>query len=212
MLRRRLQMAGNGGVPEWRQHLQPCEYIKGDGNSYIDTKVISDLLTDIEVIADLTDVNDGYLIGARKGGTEHLALYVTGGTEIIWLPWNGISSGNLKHFDYSNKINAQISKSPKKCSVNNVELTYTNSIPNNNHSLLIFKDTNTAAGNYFKGGIQQVNTNLYKMLSCYVIDEYEDNKGNVCSSGVSGMVDVLTGIFYTNDGTGTFSHGGDIEI
>lgn len=54
--------------------------------------------------------------------------------------------------------------------------------------------------------------NIINMIPCYVIDEYTDNKGNVCGSGVAGMVDTLTGVFYTNDGTGVFSHGADINI
>lgn len=60
--------------------------------------------------------------------------------------------------------------------------------------------------------IYNCESNLFNLLSCYVIDEYTDNKDTLCSSGVAGMVDVNTGIFYTNDGPGQFSHGTDINL
>ena len=52
------------------------------------------------------------------------------------------------------------------------------------------------------------------MYSCYIKSgqTYTDNKGNICPAGTCGMYDVVNNVFYTNDGTGTFSKGADIII
>ena len=62
--------------------------------------------------------------------------------------------------------------------------------------------------------IWYIETNTFRLLPCYVKGgkTYTDNKGNVCGAGTCGMYDVVNHVFYTNDGTGTFSKGGDINI
>ncbi|MBO7715565.1 MAG: hypothetical protein J6S85_18525, partial [Methanobrevibacter sp.] len=54
----------------------------------------------------------------------------------------------------------------------------------------------------------------YTFQPCYVKSgkTYTDNKGNICPAGTCGMYDVVNNVFYTNDGTGTFSKGADINI
>ena len=52
------------------------------------------------------------------------------------------------------------------------------------------------------------------LYPCYVkIDKvYENNKGIICPAGTCGMYDVIGSLFYTNAGTGIFTHGADINI
>lgn len=58
------------------------------------------------------------------------------------------------------------------------------------------------------------NNVTYTFQPCYVKtgETFVDVKGNTCSAGTPGMYDVVNHVFYTNDGTGTFSHGADINI
>lgn len=58
------------------------------------------------------------------------------------------------------------------------------------------------------------NNVTYTFQPCYVKSgkTYTDQHGNTCPAGTCGMYDVVNNVFYTNDGTGTFSHGADINI
>lgn len=60
--------------------------------------------------------------------------------------------------------------------------------------------------------IWYIETNTFKLLPCYIKtgQTYTDNKGNTCTAGTAGMYDLVNNVFYTNDGTGTFTHGADI--
>lgn len=98
---------------------------------------------------------------------------------------------------------------------NNGNKILNNTLPQNNTDKLylfcrLINGTINAAGTNIK--IRQFETNLFNYIAAYVLDEYEDNKGNLCPADVAGMVDVNTGVFYTNDGSGNFTHGADINI
>lgn len=62
---------------------------------------------------------------------------------------------------------------------------------------------------------QVVSNNItYTLQPCYIKSgqTYTDNKGVECTAGTAGMYDLVNNVFYTNDGTGTFSKGADINI
>lgn len=219
MLRRRLQMAGTGGgVPEWRQHLQPCEYLETDGNCHIIINSNINEITDIHLKGKSINSSSSYIFGANKKNSANnditvgiFTLYsvyrlvpytLKGFAEVV-----NVSVGN---FD----INWSIVD--KSITINNITKTYTRGKDDLNCDFALFGKINHNDNtiNYAPSGtqIQIFETNLFNLLSVYVIDEYTDNKGNSCSSGVAGMVDTLTGVFYTNDGSGNFMHGADIEI
>lgn len=200
--------AGGGSVPEWRQHLQPCEWIMADSNSYIKTNYI---------LKDVTYINTEYIFDSSVtianssvfGSTKSPYLMIKNDNSTQF----GIFCNNGIAFNKSNDLQNTIYDNTGVYHNGNQILN--NTLPQNNtDKLYLFcrlnNETINAAGTNIK--IKQFETNFFNLLSVYVIDEYTDNKGNNCSSGVAGMVDTLTGIFYTNDGTGQFSHGADINI
>ena len=102
---------------------------------------------------------------------------------------------------------------PRKYVVNGTEYTTNTAATYFTKDFTLFAMNNNGNISYNNNSrLYYFNSDILKLLSCYVIDEYINNKGTLCSSGVAGMVDTLTGVFYTNDGTGTFSHGGDINL
>lgn len=194
--------AGGGGIPAWRQHLQPCEYLETDGNCYIRTPFNCNDITTIKIKAYNSYTNTYTIQGWTSGG--QLSFTCNGNNKIACRAWNNIETvSNLnKNQNITLKIegtkiyfNSEEHNRPTKQDVNVILTIFSSSF--SHAGIKIFND---------------FETNLFRMITCYVIDEYTDNKGNLCSSGVAGMVDTLTGTFYTNDGTGTFTHGADINI
>lgn len=220
MLRRRLQMAENGNVPEWRRHLQPCEWLKTDGYCHIILNNKINTITELGGVFSQNVVlgNNSNVFG---GGTTNGTLQHGVNANLInyFRCWSGTATANtIQTIPVgSEEVKFYINSITKKIQINGDIFQFTNSISNINSNLYIF-------ASYFENyapflfenendlKINNLYSNVFNLVAAYVIDEYEDNKGNLCSSGVAGMIDTLTGIFYTNDGTGVFSHGGDIEI
>lgn len=188
-----------GGVPEWQKHLQPCEWLQADSDSYI------------RIEANLNDLT--YIKCTANSGTVDKFIFSSHGPNNAWLDFLS-SSNNYAFRPYNNhptilsinkgqKITINFDIPNKKLYYNNLTTTFGQTYIKNNNYVKLFDDDVYI---YF------IECDKFSLISCYVIDEYTDNKGNVCSSGVAGMVDVETGVFYTNDGAGSFMHGGDINI
>lgn len=210
----------SGDVPEWRRHLQPCEYIKPNSvYPYIDSGYVANNNTVIYCKTRKCVSGDYMIFGSGVAyKNKQFAFqcrtkqygYEINNTSFIATGIYAIENENFDEIFFGKNI----------VKVNDIiitnSLTYTNQ---NDYGLYIFNTirggTNANIG--YQGEMQifkiiENNEIIKNLLSCYVIDEYTDNKGNFCSADVPGMVDVLSGAFYTNDGSGQFSHGADINL
>ena len=200
--------AGGGSVPEWRQHLQPCEYLETDGNCFI-TIPFKPPFDNFEIKLEKNSIVGG-LFGARNGINSKYYLLSNN---------NGFSfeQGNTSKSIVTNENKVIFKQIGNNLSLldfgNNVIENWTYNLPTINYYLVLFGvNLNPPATNQNGLKIWYSKCEFFNLYSCYVKSgqTFTDNKGNLCGSGVAGMVDTLTGIFYTNDGTGTFSHGADI--
>lgn len=210
-------LGAGGGVPAWRQHLQPCEYLETDGNSYIHI-VNFNYNYNVKIKLEFNQAGDFFGRYGHKGGGNNRRAYVgysdngvrfmfelaSGGSQTILIANSNeiiIESENIsyKYFDFDGNLLASKNW-----------YNYNNTYDNNylfaawNNSIIPAPSGTKIYYNEYVG--------IIDLVAAYVIDEYEDNKGTLCSSGVAGMVDTLTGVFYTNDGTGSFTCGPDINI
>lgn len=189
--------------------LQGCEYLKTDGNAYIKlTGVdISQIRTaKVKIIGDSAfGIN---LTTPRLFRT----LGVSGKYAFNWFNNTNITSStsiaNICTITLDDDTDTITFNGETK--ISSVARTYFNG------TLMLFGFNNN--GNYQTFGntptIYYFETNIFNLISCYVKSgkTFIDNKGNVCSAGTCGMYDIVNQVFYTNDGTGTFSHGADINI
>lgn len=214
-----LLYTGSGGnVPEWRKHLQPCEWIKANNSAtYIDTKYVANENTIVEIKTRNAVSGDFMIFGSSIGYRDkQFAIQCRNKQYGIEINNGSFSSSDI----YCNSETFDIIFFGKNIyKVNDTILSNSINYTNKNN-LSCWLHNNNRNGNSvgsYRGEMQRAiireNDNyILNLLSVYVIDEYEDNKGTLCSSGVAGMVDVERGVFYTNDGSGVFSHGGDIEV
>lgn len=229
-----LLFSGSGGsVPEWRQHLQPCEYLETDGDCYIQTNILPNRFLETTIKVENFQQKENWLLGSRISNTSNMyAVFVPNELGFLRCDYQSINIF-LTRFSISTTLQQLIihfnyfDNETKKVSI----LDYSNNILDsknlNDTAFGGAKEIPLFGGYATPSNLQKAlpgtriynvefilhDTNeKYNLQSCYVIDEYTDNKGNLCSAGVPGMVDTLTGIFYTNDGPGQFEHGEDIEI
>lgn len=224
MLRRRLQMAGNGGGSLLPPELQACEYLETDGNAYIILNVKCNDITDLTCIClqnnTSTEVNNTYIFG--NGSTGGYSKQFSLGSE----------SGNYRFYAFSNQNNRTSStqsidneltfifnKSTKKAIFNNEEKTITYEIVyvGANDKLYIFaaKINGSVLVNQNNLKIKELyQDGLFHVVNCYIKagKTFIDNKGVECTAGTAGMFDIQNNIFYTNDGPGQFSHGADVNL
>ena len=211
MLRRRLQMAGNGGGSLLPPELQACEWLEADNNSYIKTPYNCIQINYIKIkflytlagtnISLFGQVSNPYLM-IKGDSNADVALFCGNKVHLLGNQLNEwynvlIENGNLV--------------------VNNVQIANDIVMPQSNNRIFPlfcrFNGNNiNANGNGIR--IAELDTNLFKMVDCYVNagQTYTDNKGVECTAGTAGMYDTINHVFYTNDGTGSFTHGADIIL
>lgn len=194
-----LLFTGGGGGSDWRQHLQPCEYLHADNDSYIQFDADLNNITYIKCKAN-SGIADKFIFQSHGENNAWLDFLSSSNT-YAFRPYNRQAS--LLNFNKGQNITINFDIPNKTLYYSNYTLTFTQTYIINNNYIRLFDDDVYI---YF------IECNIFNLIPCYVIDEYTDNKGNLCSSGVPGMVDTLTGVFYSNDGNGQFSNGGDIEI
>lgn len=210
--------AGGGSVPEWRKHLQPCEWIKASNSgTYINTNYVANENTVVEIKTRNAVSGDYMIFGSSIGYRDRqFSIQCRHNQYGIEINNSSFSSSNI----YCNSETFDLIIFGKNIyKVNDTILSNLINYTNKNN-LSCWLHNNNRNGNSvgsYRGEMQRAiireNDNyILDLLSCYVIDNYTDNKGTLCGSGVAGMVDTLTGIFYTNDGTGAFTHGADINI
>lgn len=234
MLRRRLQMAGNGGnVPEWRKHLQPCEYLETDGDCYILTNILPNRFLETTIKIENFQQIENWFLGSRHSNTSSMyALFIPDLIGYLRCDYQAIPINNTKftistslqqlivHFNYWDNLQKKVSildfdgNILDSKNLNDIAFGGAKEIPlfAGYATPIDLRKALSGTRIYNVEFILHDTNENYKLQSCYVIDEYEDNKANLCTAGVPGMVDVETGVFYTNDGSGQFSHGADIEL
>lgn len=207
---------GEGGTPPTPsilpKELQACEYIQGDGNSYIRLPYKCDDFVRIEGYGKFIS-NERKSIFGSIDGSNIVNIFVNNNV-IMYHFFQSIekSSGIVWNNDFHfilTKINGTIK-------INNYiagALVYNNmqsylhlfTATGSNCSQSLINSFNLQDGNY---------ENIADLYACYVKSgkTFIDNKSITCPAGTPGMYDVVNNIFYTNDGTGAFTVGPDIIL
>lgn len=188
------------------KELQACEYLQTNGTQDIIIPQILFQNTDISIIATFDDI-DG-LAGWNDRNNN----------------WFGIRNhvftiGNIPipFTDYVNLEIKYITNTFPTCTYNGTLYTGTglffNNGPINGYHLFKIAGFNGMSGKFKKYEVESYNV-TYTLQPCYVKSgkTFIDNKGITCQAGTPGMYDIVNNIFYTNDGTGTFTVGPDIIL
>lgn len=209
-----------GGGSLLPPELQACEYLKTDGNSYIVTNINSNNLTFVKLKCQQANNSGGssvYGCGQTTNPLSYFQLYINESKYAIRCFSNtttpietNVNGGDLidYHLDITNK----------SAIINNNNITITNYYQIiESYTLFTLFASRQSSGIYpNKNGLKIYNceTNLFNLFDCYIKAgrTYTDNKGNTCTAGTPGMYDILNNVFYTNDGTGNFTAGPDINI
>lgn len=222
MLRRRLQMAGNGGGGLLPPELQACEYLETDGNCYIllDNKV--DLYSNFELKGNYKSTASSFYFGMRNGYLDHSFISFrwsnkTGGYTCQISENNEIAFNTNDHsyiykitgttmylYNYDNTL-----VSSKSISGHQFSSNYNFCLFSCNQAGTILTPCGSGSNIFYCK-----NENNFDLIACYVKSgkTYTDTKGNICTAGTCGFYDIVNHVFYTNDGSGQFSHGEPIEI
>lgn len=212
--------------------LQACEYLEADGSSWIklDQKNIQ-YNNKIELkFSIINDANNNTLIfGARTAANNNVFIVYPSPMYSDFRMWYGTGTPGSQNFSYNFANNQDFIASTTN---NNADWSvydfngnliwhhYFNlAYPTGTQNLYLFNAAlptlNPASASYPGTKIYyfEIET-ICKYIACYVKSgkTFVDNKGNVCPAGTPGMYDVVNNLFYTNDGTGTFSVGPDIIL
>lgn len=187
---------------------QAVEYIRSTGTQYVMTDVVPDDTTGVYLKLS-TDDNNGDLLYIGSKGSGDSRYYVSNYEGKVLFGWNGnididkrpaIADGFVKTFELNFR------NSRKKIFDNVVVDNVTQKLSSsNNYPLALFGGNWNGTVNY-KSKIdlyELVITHDDKVVRSYV-PCYRKSDGEV------GLYDVVSGVFYTNDGTNSFIRGDDI--
>ena len=191
--------------------LQGCEWIKANGSAHIKTDYYLKNFVYLNIVYIIdTDVSTLNLSVFGSTASPYFMIKANSGSDFsIYLGSANVKinkSGDLQETLYdSNGV------------YNNGTKIINDTLPStNNDKFYLFCRLNNGGINAYGTNIKikSAETNYFKFVACYIKDgqTYTDNKGNVCGAGTCGMYDVVNQVFYTNDGTGTFGKGADINI
>lgn len=184
---------------------QRVEYIESTGTQYIDTGVNAKDTLSFEIGC---TYSDNTVIGVQDNNSEAKCLAVAGTSKEYWVRF--LSNGGYNFgvsLDYQNTYTISIT-ADKACLYHNggkAEISYqimTNSV---NYPLYIFaRNINGSASSF---------SNI-KLYSCKIYDNGKLVRNFIpCyrkDDEVIGLLDIVSGVFFTNQGTGKFSKGADI--
>lgn len=193
--------------------LQGCEYLLSSGTQYILLPYICNDITDISFEITAINQNDNNLIGGRVG-TNFLCLITYNG-KYYFRYFTPTTSSSVTNINYNTQLYLRYNYLNDTYICNGTEYANEKEIVRGiNENFALFAINKNGAIEKSSNKLKSVTTNLFDLRSCYVKSgqTYTDNKGNVCSAGTCGMYDIVNQVFYTNDGTGTFSHGADVNI
>ncbi len=210
------------GVPHWYEicssaHCLPegyteLEYLRSDGNAYINTNYSPTSKTRIEIVAKVdSGAGNVNIVGSGRGttGVSSDALLVINSLDDSTAEIKFDPAGTWLHAENVNMLEKnKLSLSATEFSVNgDVKLTNNATIPDtDNRPFYIFQR--------WRPSIESTNNKV----QVYEFSIYENDilvrnmipvKRN--SDGVLGMYDLVNDRFYTNAGTGTFTAGPVVE-
>ena len=204
---------------------QQVEYIKSTGTQYIDTNIVgkSSITAniDFEVVSStqwaciIGCLNSSETIGFVNGATAWSSI--TGG----WIRRNNnnlnFSGNNI--MNYKIKTNVQCLQKSVVYTNNNGTFTYNcdggNSYDSNT-TLYMFANHTSPVRDYAKlkiyvCKIYDNNLLVRNFIPCYSTTKVTNADGDECDVGTVGLYDTVEGKFYTNQGTGEFIAGPDVN-
>lgn len=235
MLRRRLQMAGNGGGSLLPAELQGCEYLETDGNCYIQTNIMPNRFLETIIKIENFQQIESWFLGSRTSNVSNMyVLFTPRELGNLRCDYQSVPIDSTRfsisttlqqliiHFNYWDNEQKKVSildfngNTLQSRNLNNIAFGGAKEIPifagyaNPNDLRKALQGTRIYNVEFI---LHDLNEN-YNFVSCYIKSgkTYTDNKGNVCGAETCGMYDVINHVFYTNDGTGTFSKGADINL
>ena len=192
---------------------QQVEYIESTGTQYIDTDLVSSKNVfeySAEVSAtQLTGTGQQILFGATNG------FNVTIMSKIYRATSKCITNIriNIDKFDKINLISNPID-SKLKLTINDITktATYTNFVMNEKIGIFGYANGICKA----KCRIKKLKISIdgedrADFIPCYSVTNVTNSDNIQCSSGTIGMYDIVEGKFYTNQGTGEFIAGPDVN-
>lgn len=198
--------------------LQGCEYLQTDGNSYIKLNYWANNITNLYIkTSNNGNITGTTIFGASPSSLNNLRLVRSINGNYLATFYSNTDTNYESNLVYGNLLEFYFDKINKYCEFNSEHINITNTYSTTGNAQ-IYLFGGTVNGNFYENKTQ---AKIYKVIvsnndiyPCYIKSgqTFTDNKGNVCSAGTCGMYDVVNQVFYTNDGTGTFSHGADINI
>ena len=197
---------------EWKQTYQRVEYIKSTGTQYIDTGVIPDSNTGFYLDFTLLDSVDNN--GKRLLGTSYRNIGDWGGVMIS--SWNWSAGGQMNYMQRSRSYNpglvtntrmqiSLINRHYQSSTGTNIEFQ-TGSLRDIYGSIYLLNvntdmfNSNGSSAIIYSAKIYDGNNEIRNYIPCY---RKADNK--------PGLYDLVNGEFYTNQGTGEFLAGPDVD-
>ena len=178
------------------------EYIQSTGTQYIDTGIVADNNTGVKLEASFSDVtSDMVRFGSRTttGDTRFTIGSING---YIYFGWGSIISNNTysvsTNTKYTIKLNHMNNRKAQYGNYNQMDIT--SDLPTQTYNTLLFAHNRAGTITY----------SSYKLYGCEITSGQNIIRKFIpCknSSNVVGMYDTVTGTFFENAGTGTFTAG-----
>lgn len=184
---------------------QEVEWVEGNGTQYIKTGFTTTLTMKIEV--DATCVNSSCVIGTMpiNGSTNSNFTIGKYNSTVAYLCWNGREIGGVDWYNRSTMTAYQDETKVYRIyngTTNSANIV--NSTISTQSELWMFKRNNPNGGDgsgarIYSCKIYDNNILVRDFVPCYRKSDDE-----------IGMYDIVNNVFYTNQGTGTFSKGNDV--
>ena len=189
---------------------QRVEYIESTGTQWIDTGLLFN--EDIEYTARFLNLDNEFserkhIVGTFKSGNRYRLSTMDGtGRQCYW--WYGDNKSiSLSGIDYTNNITDFVARQDNvKVYQNGTKIKdydLTAEFSQNNETIKLFFDNASwygkFIGRFYFFTAKENDTPVRNMIPCYRH-----------SDGVAGMYDTVNGVFYTNQGTGSFVVGNKI--
>lgn len=201
---------------------QQVEYIESTGTQYIDTKFKPNQNTSIQTHIYRTERNKTWQFpfdSRNSAGTNEfeMCFYMQGGG---WRDDYGNTEDRI-FFNYDKELgDFFIDKDRNSCEINGIVISHSEEIE-------IKCDYNfTIFGVNYQGGVRAYESDMIKLyyfkiynngvlirnyIPCYCKISLLDVDGKQCEQGTIGLYDLVEGKFYTNQGTGDFIKGPDVD-
>ena len=198
--------------------LQGCEWLQTDGDSYIKLVYWANNITSFYCKTSNNGGSSGTVIlGASPNINNNFRLLRSPNAYYTATFFNNTNTNVDSNVNYGDLLEFYFNKTEKYVEYNGTRYNITNAYSTTGN-VQIYLFGGTVNGTLFKNATQ---AKIYKVIvsgnsiyPCYVKSgkTFINIKGNTCSAGTMGMYDIVRNEFYTNDGTGTFSKGADINI